>query len=56
MNNRFEEEKNQELKASAKENIEKKETTQAASKEWEDDEIKLLVKALKVIAVGTRDR
>lgn len=48
--------KNQELKASAKENIEKKETTQAPSKEWEDDEIKLLVKALKVIAVGTRDR
>lgn len=33
-----------------------KEEKQIASAEWCDDEIKLLVKGVKIIPVGTRDR
>ena len=31
-------------------------TVSTASNEWNDEEIKLLVKAVKIISVGTRDR
>lgn len=55
------ENRQEEKKAAASEptkSTEEKASTSAASqsKEWTDDEIKLLVKGAKIIAVGTRDR
>lgn len=55
------ENRQEEKKAAASEptkSTEEKASTSTASqsKEWTDDEIKLLVKGAKIIAVGTRDR
>jgi DnaJ homolog subfamily C member 2 len=58
MNKRFEEDKRTlEAKSKSedgKSNVEQ--LNQQKAKEWSDEEIKLLVKGCKVIAVGTRDR
>jgi len=63
MNNRIDDEKNQETKFNleneiriASEAAEAAAAKAAAAAEWADDEVKLLVKACKVIATGTRNR
>jgi hypothetical protein len=63
MNNRIDDEKNQETKFNleneiriASEAAEAAAAKAAAAAQWDDDEVKLLVKACKVIATGTRNR
>ena len=58
MNKRLDEEKNKEIQTNL-ENKNKSTVTDATAKvsaEWTDDEIKLLVKAVKIIPNGTRNR
>lgn len=59
MNNRLEEERNQELQATAQNEAKASSSDVKATVtavEWNDEEIRLLIKGAKVIPVGTRNR